>query len=95
MNQKISNQKKKECIGYALEHPEKSLQQLAKDFGVGYSTLNKWVREARKAGQTGAKRELSPEQKRIAQLEKEVSHLREVNDILKKAHVYFVNNPNR
>jgi transposase len=95
MNQKISAQKKSECLSYALLHPEISLEQHAKDFGIGYSTLHKWVRQARQAGQAGAQRELSAEQKRIAQLEKEVAHLREVNEILKKAHVYFVNNPNR
>jgi transposase len=95
MSQKISPQKKTESINYALKHPEISIEQLSKDFGVGYSTLQKWLREARKAGQTEAQRELSPEQKRIAQLEKEVAHLREVNEIVKKAHVYFVNNPSR
>lgn len=95
MSQKISPQKKSECLNYALSHPEISLEQHAKDFGIGYSTLHKWVREARQTGLAGAQRELSAEQKRIAQLEKEVAHLREVNEILKKAHVYFVNNPNR
>jgi transposase len=95
MSQKISAQKKAESISYALAHPEISLEQLAKDLGVAYSTLSKWVREARKAGQEGAQRQLSPEQKRIAHLEKENAHLREVNEIIKKAHVYFVNNPSR
>jgi transposase-like protein len=95
MKKKISPQKKSECINYALSHPEISLEQLAKDFGIGYSTLHKWIREARAAGLEGVQRELSPEQKRIVQLEKEVSHLREVNEIIKKAHVYFVNNPSR
>ncbi len=95
MSQKISAQKKAESINYALSHPEIGLEQLAKELGVGYSTLHKWVREARQAGQEGAQRQLSPEQKRIAQLEKENAHLREVNEIIKKAHVYFVNNPSR
>jgi transposase-like protein len=37
-----------------------------------------------------SKRQLSPEQQRILELEKEVKQLREANDILKKAHVYFL-----
>jgi transposase len=41
------------------------------------------------------RRELSGEQQRIRQLEREVAHLKEVNEIIKKAHVYFVNNPSR
>ena len=32
---------------------------------------------------------MSTDQQRIRQLEKQVSHLIEVNEILKKAHVYF------
>jgi transposase len=41
-------------------------------------------------GQVGTQRQLTPEQLRIKALEKEVAHLREVNEIVKKAHVYFV-----
>jgi transposase len=93
--QKITTQKKQECVAYALSRPEIGLRQLADDFGVGYSTLHKWVRDARQNGQEGASRSLSPDQLRIKQLEKENAHLREVNEIIKKAHVYFVNHPSR
>lgn len=92
---KISPQKKQESISYALSHPEISLKQLALDLGLACSTLDRWVREARAAGLDGAQRQLSPEQLRIKELEKENAHLREVNEIIKKAHLYFVNNPNR
>ena len=33
---------------------------------------------------------LTPEQQRIVELEKENRQLKEANDILKKAHVYFL-----
>lgn len=92
---KITPQKKQECISYALAHPELTLKPLAKDFGVGHSSLSKWVRAARVTGLEDTQRQLNPEQLRIKQLEKENAHLREVNEIIKKAHVYFVNNPNR
>jgi transposase len=91
----FSQQRRDECVAYALGHPEISMKQLAADLGVGSSTLDKWVRQARLKGGPGPERRLSPEQERIKQLEKEVAHLREVNEIIKKAHVYFVNNPSR
>ncbi len=91
----FSQQRRDECVAYALGHPEISMKQLAADLGVGSSTLDKWVRQARLKGDPGPERRLSPELERIKQLEKEVAHLREVNEIIKKAHVYFVNNPSR
>lgn len=63
--------------------------------GIGYSTLDKWVRQERQNGTLNASRKLTPEQEQIAQLKKEIAHLKEVNEIIKKAHVYFVNNPSR
>ncbi len=56
---------------------------------MGYSTLDKWIREANPTG--SSKLQLSPEQQRILDLEKEVKQLREVNDIKKRACVL----PNR
>ena len=93
--ERTSQQKKQESVAYALAHPEITTKQLASDLGVGYSTLDKWLRHARAQGVAGAGRTLSAEQQRIKQLEKEVAHLREVNDIVKKAHVYFVTHPSR
>lgn len=95
MSRYISAQKKQECIDYALAHPEISATKLASDFGVGRSTLGSWLKQARDQGVQGASRSLSAEQQRIKDLEKENAHLREVNEIIKKAHVYFVNNPSR
>lgn len=92
---RFSQQKKQEAVAYALSHSEIATKQLAKDLGVGHSTLDKWLRQAREQGQSGAVRSLSTDQLRIRQLEKEVAHLREVNEIVKKAHVYFVTQPSR
>jgi transposase len=91
----ISSEKKQECIAYALAHPEINARQLAADLGIGHSTLSKWLSQARVQGVQGANRTLTAEQQRIKDLEKENAHLREVNEIIKKAHVYFVNNPSR
>ena len=92
---RFSQQKKQESVAYALGQPEISTKQLASDLGVGYSTLDRWLRQAKAQGVVGSGRTLSAEQARIKQLEKEVAHLREVNDIVKKAHVYFVTQPSR
>jgi len=85
----ISSEKKQECIDYALAHPEIPTKQLAADLGVGHSTLLRWLRHARNQGVQGASRTLTAEQQRIKDLEKENAHLREVNEIIKKAHVYI------
>lgn len=95
MKNSISPQKKEHSIQYALNHPDRPLKELAQELGIGYSTLQKWIRQARQDGVTGSARQLSAEQQEIARLKKENAHLREVNEIIKKAHVYFVNNPNR
>lgn len=94
--QQFSPQKRQECVEYALAHPECSIRDIAKDLGIGESTLQHWIAKAKQAGTVGVNaRELSAEQKRILELEREVAHLREVNEIIKKAHVYSVNHPSR
>ena len=44
MTKAISPQKKKECIDYALAHPETGTAKLAADFGIGHSTLSGWLK---------------------------------------------------
>jgi transposase len=92
---RFTDQKRHDSVAYALAHPDRSIKTIAADLGIGYSTLDRWVRQARSSGLSGAQRQLTPDQLRIRQLEKEVAHLREVNEIVKKAHVYFVNNPSK
>ena len=99
--ERMRDQKKRESVAYALAHPEIPTKKLAGDLGIGYSTLDNWLRQTRGNSAAGSTRTLSAEQQRIKQLEKEVAHLREVNDIImaqghvEKAHVYFVTHPSR
>lgn len=98
MRKKFSEQFKEEAVAHALAHTDRPLKAIAAELGVGYSTLDTWLRVAQpsiKASVPGTRRAPSAEQQRIRQLEKENAHLREVNEIIKKAHVYFVNNPSR
>lgn len=86
MAKRFSPEFKQQAIDYALSNSHEAIAAIAQKLGVGYSTLDKWIREANPVG--SSKRQLSPEQQRILELEKE--QLREANDILKKAHVYFL-----
>ncbi len=88
-----SEQFKAQVVAYQQNHPEQSLAQISAQFGLGHSTLYNWLSKSRQA--QGISVPLSAEQARIRQLERENAHLREVNEIIKKAHVYFVNNPSK
>ena len=95
MTKRYSAQFKQEALNFIQTHPSVAIATIAKQLGVGYSTLDNWLRQHRQSiGQVAATAQTA-EQQRIRQLEKQVVHLTEVNDILKKAHVYFVNNPSR
>ena len=88
MAKRFSLEFKQQAIEYALANSHEPLATVARKLGVGYSTLDKWVRDTNSSGTS--KRVLSPEQQRIIELEKENKQLREANDILKKVHVYFL-----
>jgi len=62
-------------------------KQVAADFGVGFSTLSKWIQQDRKnpekpTAQTNLERE-------NAELRKENRLLREEREVLKKATIFF------
>jgi transposase len=62
--------------------------RVAVQLGLGSETLRHWVKQAeidngQRAGMT------TPEQRRIAELEKEVRELRRANEILKAASAFF------
>jgi transposase len=86
---------KQEAVQYAHQHPELTSMQVSQHLGIGLSTLYKWQHLYRKQLGQSASQTLTSEQQRLRSLERENAHLREVNEILKKAHVYFVNNPSR
>jgi|TARA_B110000259_G_C13783131_1_gene309468 transposase len=93
MRRNFSQQFKEQAIAHVLDHPQEPMKALAQSLGVGYSTLDEWVRQHKRALGVATSGELSAEQQRVRALEREVRHLQEVNEILKKAHVYFVSNP--
>ncbi|MBS0648069.1 MAG: transposase [Verrucomicrobia bacterium] len=74
------------AICLALEKKVK-LNDLAKDLGIGRSTLNKWMSQHRKGHPISSG--LTPEQKEIKRLQRENEILKEERDILKKAMAIF------
>lgn len=91
MSKRFSEQFKQEAV--QLVSSERPIGEVARQLGIGYSTLDKWVRSHRR--RTGELAAVPQEQRRIRELERQLAHLQEVNDILKKATVYFANPANR
>ncbi len=64
-----------------------SQRQVATDFGIGLSTLGKWL--VKYGAQTGMSQAQLDQQNELARLRKENRILKEERDVLKKAAIYF------
>lgn len=62
-------------------------KQVATDFGIGFSTLNRWIQQDRRNPEKPTVQ--SDLEREIAELRKENRMLREERDVLKKATVFF------
>ena len=62
-------------------------KQVAADFGIGFSTLNRWIQRDRRNPEKPIIQ--SDLEREIAELRKENRMLREERDVLKKATVFF------
>ncbi|MGL5254540.1 MAG: transposase [Brevinema sp.] len=81
---------KQGVVDYVLEHPEESKVSIARRFGVGDSTIHKWVKAANQNGNNqissrGSGNFSSDEAKEIARLRKELKDTQDALDVLKKA----------
>ena len=65
----------------------RTVKEAATAMGVGYSTMDKWVRQLReeRKGGTPSASPITPEQRRIRELERKLKQIEEENEILKKA----------
>ena len=64
-----------------------SVKAAAEAMGVGQSTMDKWVRQLRaeRNGNTPSTSPMTPEQRKIKELEKKIRQIEEEKEILKKA----------
>ena len=62
-------------------------KQVAADFGIGFSTLNRWIQQDRRNPEKPTVQ--SDLERETAELRKENRVLREERDVLKKATVFF------
>lgn len=69
----------------ALHNNGKSAGELAKEYSVARSTINKWISDYSKTGSFKAKDNRSEEENEILRLKKELKKLEMENDILKQA----------
>lgn len=88
MRRKFSTEYKAEAVRLVIEEGLSALQ-VAKDLGVGKSTLSKWVVEAR----SSAPHEIINvnEREELRKLKAENQKLRLERELLKKAAVFFAN----
>jgi transposase len=67
------------------------VSQVVRDTGVGETAVRRWVNQlkADRSGKVGDGQPLTPEQRRIRELEEENRRLREDKALLKKASAFF------
>lgn len=85
MGRKINEEIKTEAIKLVEEHGVKPTQ-VAKEMGVGKSTLEKWLKEYRTSESNGL---TISEKAELKRLRSENRILKIEKDLLKKATVYF------
>ena len=88
MAQPHDQQFKENAVRYYEEHKDLGVRGCAKNLGVGYSTLSKWIRQMKKTGTVevcGSGNYASDEQKEIARLKRELRDTKDALDVLKKA----------
>lgn len=73
-----------------VEQSGKSIAQVAREMGLGESTLNRWVNQAHQAQKTEPQASLTAqEHQELVQLRREVKRLQMERDFLKKAAAFF------
>ena len=88
MAKQHDKQFKLDAIRYYEEHKDIGIRGCAKNLGIGYSTLTKWMKEFRESGDIyvrGSGNYASDEQKEIAKLKRELRDAKDALDVLKKA----------
>lgn len=75
-----------------LAESGRPVAELSREYGVGKSTINYWRRNYKRSGNNKVTAQMSPEQKRIGELERQLKDATLERDILKKAVRIFSKN---
>lgn len=77
------------AVKYIEEHPDLTLEQCAKNLGIGLSTLSRWRQQYRTndgdVPTRGSGNYQSDDKKEIARLKRELRDAQDALDVLKKA----------
>ena len=94
MPKQYPKQQRERAVRMVVDHldeydsPYLACKAVAPKVGIGVESLRRWVNQALiDAGQQPG--ETSPERARIRELEREIRELREANEILQAASVFF------
>lgn len=83
-----SQQFKQDAVKYVMEHPDLTVEECARNLGIGLSTLSRWRQQyAANDGivpTRGSGNYASDEQKEIARLKRELRNAQDALDVLKK-----------
>ena len=86
---KYDDELKERAVRLAIESG-RPIAQVAADLGIGSESLRGWVRQAQADAAVGTPCRLTTaERERLKELEREVRELRQANQILKAASVFF------
>ena len=86
MAKQHDKQFKLDAIQYYEDHKDLGVRGCAKNLGIGYSTLTKWLKDFRESGDIparGSGNYASDEQKEIARLRRELRDAQDALDVLK------------
>lgn len=88
MPKQHDKQFKLDAVQYYQDHKDLGARGCAKNLGIGYSTLTKWISDFRESGDIsvrGSGNHASDEEKEIARLKRELRDTQDALDVLKKA----------
>ena len=83
---------KKETVKYIVEN-HKPIAQVARETGVNTNTLHGWIKKYGQQPEIKAIQTFPSPEAELRALQKEMSDLKEENEILKKAMHYFAKSP--
>ena len=82
-NKNYTEEFKKQIV--ALRNNGKTVMEIAREYNVAKSTINKWVSDYSNSGSFKAKDNRSESENELLRLKKEITRLEMENDILKQA----------